>query len=262
MARSRCLSRCARISMAKRSSNFSSRLGRLAKIALVAALLPLVIGLLVGVVKQLEAVSVSGDTLRRWVGWGAASYLGMHLLLYRPKRLFRANHRLWSWVAVWLFGGQVASVEQAPGADAPEAKRTKGARGSASTKPDTKAQGSTLVAFSPYVIPFYTILVCAVGWGLRRWYSPEFPSGPVGFLVGLTMAFHWLMTADDLQERRAQWHIETYLLAVSLTFVLTLLVAAAALAWAVPGFSCLEAFVEGAARAQAIYTTLIQRLFF
>jgi hypothetical protein len=185
------------------------------------------------------------------VWWGFGTYVGVHLLLARPVRLFRASHAIFSALAVWLFGGQVSSVEQAGGG---KAKR-------AAAAADPAGQGSTLVAFSPYVVPLYVVLTSAAGWFLSRWVDRVWVDGPISFLLGLFMAFHWLMTADHLQAQRSRWHFETYLLALSLVFVLTLLVAAACLPWTVPDFSFLRALSDGLARAREIYTSNFQRLF-
>ena len=69
------------------------------------------------------------------------------------------------------------------------------------------------------------------------------------------------MTADELQAQRKRWHLETYLLALSLVFVLTLLVAAACLPWAVPELSFIRVLAEGLSRTQDIYTTIVYQLF-
>ena len=247
---SRSLSRCATISMAKTASNVKVVLGRSIKVAMVAVLIPLAIGLLQGMLGELEVMTASGSTFREWMGWGFASYVGLHVLLYRPVALFRVSHRLFSTLAVWLFGGQVASTDAGG--------KGKGAKGA---KKERAAQGSTLVAFSPYVIPLYTILVSAGGWLAQKWLGRAVVDGPVSFLLGVTMAFHWLMTADDLQRQRERWHVETYLLAIGLVFVVTLLLGGACLPWAVPEFSFLSALSDGLARTQALSTTLIHRLF-
>jgi len=223
------------------------------KAVTVAVLLPLPIGLLTGVLEQLDLISLSGATYREWVGWGFIAYIGFHVLLYRPVALFQASHRVFSTLALWLFGGQVSSVA---GGGAAAAKKGKG------QKEAPQAQGSTLVAFSPYAIPVYTVLVCALGWlGGRLWPRP-LVDGPVSFLIGATMAFHWLMTADELQRQRERWHIETYLLAISLVFMLTLLAGGVCLPWALPEFSFLKALAEGLLQAKAIYASLVQQLFF
>ena len=181
--------------MGQISSSLGSVLARLVKIVMIAVLLPFAIGLLRGTLDQLELMSWSTATFREWVSWGFFTYVGIHVLLYRPMGLFRASHKVFSLLAVWLFGRQVASVEQ--GHERKKGKRADDAGGAAA---DPAAQGSTLVAFSPYVVPVTTLLICAAGWVLRRWWHQAFVDGPISFLIGLSMAFHWLMTAESLQE--------------------------------------------------------------
>ena len=224
---------------------------------MVALIVPLTIGLLQSVLAALEIKTGSGRTYRELVTWGFVTYVGMHVLLYRPAGLFRISHRMFSLLAVWLFGGQVASVETKGGG---KGKRGKGEEGGGGDT-RTAGEGSTLVAFSPYVIPLYVILVSLAALLLRHRVDPGWVDDTAGFLIGFLMAFHWLMTADDLQQQRDRWHIETYLLAIGLVFVLTLLLGGACLPWAVPGFSFVAALSDGLSRTQALYSLLVHRLF-
>ena len=241
--------------MAKNSFKPREAFGRLLKMVMVVLLLPLSIALLTSVQDQLDLITnMSGSSFRTWVSWGFVTYVGIHLLLYRPATLFRVSHRLFSAIALWLFGGQVSSVE---GAASPKS-RGKSEKGEAA---GTAAQGSTLVAFSPYVVPVYTVLVCGLGWALARAWDRTYIDGPIGFLIGLTMALHWFMTAEDLQQQRKRWHVETYLLALSLVFILTILIGAACLPWALPGFSFVQLLSDGFKQTQQLYTALIQNLF-
>ena len=239
--------------MGKTSSKVIGVLSRLVKAVMVVVLIPLAVGLLTGVLLQLDLVSFSGATFRRWIEWGFTTYVGIHLLLYRPARLFQVSHRLFSVLAVWLFGGQVSSVGESGGGG-----KGKGGKGG---KADPAAQGSTLVAFSPFVIPLPMILVCAGTWLASHWLDRALVDGPAAFLIGVTSAFHWFMAADELQQQRSQWHVETYLLAIGLVFVLTLLLGGACLPWAVPEFSFTRALADGLSRTQEIYSTLVQQLF-
>ena len=245
--------------MAPASFSLRALPARFVKAVMVAVVLPFAIGLLASIRGQLELVRVPGATFREWVEWGFVTYVGLHVLLFRPTSLFRVSRQVFSSIAVWLFGGQVTSVED-PG-DGKGSKKGSKSEAKSGTN-DQAAEGSTLVAFSPYVVPIYTVLVCAAGWMLDRWWSHLSVDGPLAFCIGLTLAFHWLMTADELQQQRRRWHLETYLLALSLVFVLTLLVAAACLPWAVPEVSFVRTLAEGFSRAQAIYASLLQRLFF
>lgn len=244
--------------MGKIISSLKSAFARLLKVLMVLVILPLAIGLVVGVLEQLDLISLSGFSIRQWILWGFFTYIGCHLILFRPEGLFRISHRLFATLAAWFFGGQV-------GTTTPSASdKTKGKEGSSSStvKGSASAQGSTLVAFSPYVVPFYTILLCVTGWALRRWGNGFVFEEVLAFFVGLTLAFHWLMTADDLQEQRSRWHLETYLLAVELVFILTLLIAAACLPMAFLGFSFTQALAKGCSHTQSLFTTAFQQLFF
>lgn len=238
--------------MGKIKSKVSGWVSRLVKGLMVVILLPVVIGLLLGMREQLGLVSTSTGSTRQWIEWGLAAYVGIHVVLYRPVSLFRASHALFSAMAVWLFGGQVASTEQAS---------QKSSKREPSEKGQRRPQGSVLVAFSPYVVPVFTVLVCLAGWGLRQWGGRGAVEAPLYVAIGMSLGFHWLMTADELQERRREWHVETYLLAVSLVFGVTLVVAAACLPLVATELSFVQMLGSGLAQAQAIYTTLMQRLF-
>lgn len=239
--------------MGKISSKIVGVLGRAIKVMMVLLVLPFAMGLLQSILSRLEFGAASSGTYRDWVSAGFSTYVGVHLLLYRPVPVFQASHRVFSALAVWLFGGQVASVQEAGGGKG-GGKKAKGGG-------DAKTQGSTLVAFSPYVIPSYAVAICALSWLLSRWVDRRVLDVTGSFLVGSAMAFHWAMTADELQQQRKQWHLETYLLAIGLVFVLTLILAGACLPWAVPEFSFLDALSDSVARTQEIYVTILRRVF-
>ena len=238
--------------MVKAFSKIGEVIGRLMKAVVVIILVPLAIGLLLGILEQLELTRIGSHSARQLVTWGFSAYVAIHIILYRPETLFQLSRRVFSAIAVWLFGGQVSSVEERGGG---KAKSGKAGKASAS------AQGSPLVAFSPYVIPSYLALVCGSAWIAARWMSHWRLDAAISVLIGMTIAFHWLMTADELQEQRKQWHVETYLLAIGLVFVLTLIIGGACLPLALPEFSFVRALGDGVARAQMMYAAIIQRLF-
>ncbi len=241
--------------MGKIGSNIQAVLGRVMKAIVVAALVPVAIGVLLGVLGQLQSLSATGVEVARWMAWGFGTYLAVHILLYRPVGLFRISRAMFSGLAVWLFGGQVTSVDQANRGGG------KGKKKSGKDEGTGGAQGSALVAFSPYVIPLYAVLVCALGGLLHQWVARAWVDGAISAVIGATVAFHWMMTADELQQQRSQWHLETYLLALSLVFLLTLVVVAACVPWALPDFSFGQALSDGMARTQAIYAAAWQQLF-
>ena len=247
--------------MGKLSSSLATVVGRILKVVMAAIVLPFAVTLVLSLLEQLDLETASGATFRQWVVWGAMTYIGIDVLLYRPASLFRVSRALFSKLAEWLFGGHVASVESSGAGGKRQSGKSSKAE-NAESKGRGKGDGSTLVAFSPYAIPLYAILACALAWLLSHWIEPRILDGAAAFLIGLAIAFHWLMTADELQEQRSQWHLETYLLAIGLVFVLTLLIGSACLPWAIPDFSFVRALSGAFVRAQHIYTMVIQRLFF
>ncbi len=248
--------------MAKAPSNFAVVFGRSLKIMIVFLLLPLPIGVLAGLLQQLEAIQIDGVAAKAWVQWGFLGYVGFHIILYRPAALFRAMHWIFSTLAAWLFGGQVSTTEEAGVATADSKRKNKrGAKESGSGG----GQGSPLVVFSPYVVPMSVVLVCALGWLAARFSPEEYRQvidAPLAVLLGISMAFHWLMTADELQPQREQWHLETYLLAVILIFLLTLVIGGACLWWTLPDYSHYHALSDGWDRAVRIYRAVVRCLFF
>lgn len=249
--------------MGKISSKAGEALSRSLKIIVVFVLIPLVIGLLRGVRQELDVVAMGKYTALHWLDLGALTYIWVHLLLWRPAPVFRVSRQMFSTIATWLFGGQVSSVDEVnSGRRTPAPKKGKGDKDKEDGKGAAPAQPSTLVAFSPYVMPLYTVLVCLGAWLLARWMEAALVEQAAAVLVGVTLTFHWLMTADELQQQRKRWFLETYLLAIGLVFALTVLIAAAVLPLALPTFSVGRALTEAWSEAQQVYRALVQGLFF
>ncbi|MBI4596785.1 MAG: hypothetical protein HY737_00080 [Candidatus Omnitrophica bacterium] len=240
--------------MDKLRSKIAAFLERFIKVLVGAVVLPFAFSL-VGALRDHLLIDLPGSKtmVLTWIDWGFMTYVGIHILLYRPATLFRMSHQLFSIVAVWLFGGQVASVGQAP-----RGGRMKGGKGAAE---DGGAEGSTLVAFSPYAVPFAMVLVCVGGWLMGRWVEHTLTDGAVSFLIGMAMSFHWSNTADALQQERKRWYLETYLLAIGLVFVTTMLIGSAFLPLVVPDFSFIKWLDDAWHRTGDIYLTTMSQLF-
>ena len=248
-------SRCGHTSMDKLRSKVVIFFGRLLKVLMGAIVIPLAISLVGSLRDYLFIDNASGGTFLEWIDRGFLAYLGIHILLYRPVKLFRISHSLFATIAVWLFGSQVSSVERPTAGGGGKGKAARGFSEAGG------GDGSTLVAFSPYAVPLPTILVCFLGWFAARWVDRAYMEGLVSFLIGVTVAFHWIMTADELQQQRKRWHIETYLLAIGLVFVITVVLGAACLPLVVPDFSFIQWLGDALHRAQVVYATTVEKLF-
>jgi hypothetical protein len=240
--------------------------GRLLKTAVVILLLPVVLGLLQAALAELGRIELVFGSARDWLVRGFLTYLGMHLIIWRPEALFRFSHRVFALLAVWLFGGQVASVEQAEEERPARSKRRGRKRTSAPTHAlatdASLAEGSPLVAFSPYVIPFYSLLICGLALLARYWTGSLQGVAFISiFGVGFSLALHWVMTADDLQEQRELWHLETYLLAVVLIVLVSATLVAVCLPWVLRGLSTQALFDAAAQRIREIFVLCYTVLF-
>lgn len=230
-------------------------LGRLVKALIGLLLIPPVIGLVLGIRQQLDAWLVGQRSFTEWIMVGSVSYLGVHLLVYKPRALFRIQHGLLSRLSVWLFGGQVAMV-------APKGEKPKSEKKAEKDKNQSgSSQGSTLLVLSPYLVPLYTLLVCLASWLLKRWLSPALVDPSAGFLIGASLTLHWVMAADDLQQNRGRFPPDAYLLALALIGLVSLLVVSLCLPMAVPGFSLPSVFAEALLHARAIYAAVFGALF-
>lgn len=231
-------------------------LGRLLKAVIACATIPLIIGLAGALIQQADAVPAGPRSVGQWFRIGCWIYLGIHLLFYQPKALFQFQHGLLSRMATWLFGGQVATVE-------PDTGKGKGKTKSRAAKSDSsgKPEGSTLVAVSPYLVPFYSVLVCGLAWLIRRWTQHWWVDAGAALLLGGSVMLHWVMTADDLREDRERFPLTTYVLTIGLIGVLTLGLISLVLPLVAPGVSPAELLTDAWARTRAIYASLVQTLF-
>lgn len=244
--------------MGKRLSSLLHKAGRLVKLSVALLLIPPVIGLAQGLERHIDAVVIGARSFGEWVRLGALGYLGVHLLLYKPKALFRVQHRLLSRLSAWLFGGQVTTVN-AKGERSERKPDKKAEKGKAS---GDGSQGSTLLVLSPYLVPLYAVLACAASWLFDRWAADaDWLQAATAVLVGAGLVMHWVMTADDLQQDRGRFPLDAYLLALGIVGLVSLVIVSVSLPLAIPGFAVLSAYAEALSRTSALYSAVFHTLF-
>lgn len=239
--------------MGKATSKLRDGLGLFVKALVGLALIPPLIGLVAGTLHQLDAVIAGSRSAGSWAGIGAVAAVGMYLFLYQPAALFQAQHRMLSGLSTWLFGGQIATGEAKA-----ESKSAK-----SRTKAGTAAMGSgsTLVVLSPYLVPLYTLLGALAAWAARGWWSADVVNAVSAVWLGATLMFHWIMAARELQEHRERVPFASYVLAVVLIGLGSLILVVAVLPAAVPGVSVSGIFAEAAGLTRDTYVTVFRTLF-
>lgn len=250
--------------MAKSTSKLSSLLGRFVKGLVGALLIPPVIGLAVSVVSQFDELSAGTRSCGYWFLLGLIGYAGTHLLLYRPRQLFALNHALLDRLAVWLFGGQVATVGSegaaASSKKAPKPSKAKKGKGDKDGG-DAPAEASTLVVISPYLVPLYTGLVSLLAWVAAHWGDGSLFRIITSAAFGISLGFHICMTGEDLQEHAEQFPIETRLMALAISILASVSIAALCAPVALPDFSVSEVFAKAGSHAHQIYAGVASTLF-
>ena len=241
--------------MAKATSSPLHQLARLVKNLIALLLIPIFLGLVQGLRQEMDAHLVGGRSMYDWVMAGVVGYMIIHLFLYRPTAVFQFHHRVLSVLSKWLFGGQVSTAESMD--DKPSGKRKGKPRA-----PSEAPQESTLLVLSPYLVPFYTVMLCAFSWMVSRWIAGSTLGGVVGALIGASLSMHWIMTAADLQEHREQVPFDAYLMALVIIGLFSLLIVMVCMPMAVPDVSLPSMLSDAIERTRAIYSAIIQTLFF
>ncbi|MEK7858716.1 MAG: hypothetical protein AAB320_06195 [Elusimicrobiota bacterium] len=122
-------------------------------------------------------------TAARWFlagAGGAAGWVGVMV-----RRLYVFGHELTHALAAWSIGAKVHAFHV----------------GEEGGHVDL-SHSNAFIALAPYCAPIYTLLV-VVGYRLLLWLRPGW-AGQTGFLVlmGLTLAFHFLLTFECLWDRK------------------------------------------------------------
>ena len=252
--------------MAKKSFKPAQWLSRLVKTLVAVLLVPPVIGLARAIMTQLDGIGApDASSCLQWFLWGMVGYIGVHLLLYRPKGLFRLNHSLLQTIAVWLFGGQVSTVgsqEAAAAAKVPKGKSKRGKDGSEEGGGgDATPHESTLVVISPYLVPLYVILLSGMWWLAGRGGGSNLIHGIASAMLGVALSFHLAMTGEHLQERADQVPFETRLMTLTIAGLASLAITTVCLPLALASFSIPGTFAAATAKTHSMYAAIFETLF-
>lgn len=145
-------------------------------------LLPLAIGTAKAFCVSVSGISLFSGSLRI-LERGVLAYLIFHVMIMRPAYLYVLGHEFAHVLATWLCGGKVVSFNVTP------------AGGNVVT-----SKSNIFIELSPYFVPIYSILLGPVFFLLKvTGNSPPFMSMAFLFFMGVTMAFHFVMTSEVLR---------------------------------------------------------------
>jgi hypothetical protein len=156
-----------------------------------------------------KVLRVTGNADTFWVVFfgGAASWLGIYLLLPKPMRIYVLGHELTHVLWTWLFGGKVKKFKASAKGGHVVITRT-----------------NFLIILAPYFFPLYAVLVvlCFLlgqviwnGTTLQVWFH---------LLIGAAYAFHVTLTWNALQTRQTDITSQGYFFSAVVIFLGNVLV--------------------------------------
>lgn len=157
---------------------FQKNLRRLAGILFI----PIAIGTWQAFYTLVSAIGVNSGVLHL-IERGILCYLIFHVFVVRPVYLYVLGHEFVHVLATWVSGGRVVTFSVSP------------AGGNVVT-----SKTNFFIELSPYFVPIYTILTGIIFWTFKVAGS----GGAVAqtaflFIVGFTIAFHFVMTSEALR---------------------------------------------------------------
>lgn len=204
---------------------------------------------------SISSISIYSDSLRL-LERGALAYLVFHIFVWRPAYIYVWGHEFVHVIATWICGGKIQDFKVGPEGGGVITSKT-----------------NFFIELSPYFVPIYTLLLGPLYLGLKL-FSVDIPNLSEIFLfaIGVTLAFHFVMTSEVLRIQQPDILKSGYTFSFVLIFtgniILTMLVFAPAFGVSLPGFfvdlyttgaDCYRIAYEKAAEylgvAQAWYST-------
>ncbi len=175
--------------------------------------------------------------------WGIGTYVGLHLLFYKPTFVYVLGHEAVHAVTSWAMGGKINSFKVSEEG------------GSVST---TKT--NAFIELSPYFIPIYAIVIMAVYFIVS--YSYKINGATFVYLIGFALALHVVMTIEVMKTRQPDMMKSGYLFSIVAVYVLNIIIIAGLFGLIFHSFSTKKFFVDSFAYSKDIYTAIVKQLFF
>ncbi len=189
-------------------------LKRLFKILIGFVLVPVCIGTSQAFYDLLGSLRAAGRAPRFFLG-GIITYVGIHLLFFKLDYLYVLGHEAVHAVFTWIFGGAVKSF------------RVSAKGGSVAT-----TKSNFLISLAPYFFPLYTVLISLIFLVAQFFFKAIFEYTNVFmYLVGFSLAFHLIMTADTLKTKQPDLAENGYVFSLTLIYILNILILALSLSF-------------------------------
>lgn len=176
--------------------------------------------------------------------YGVAAYIGIHIFVYKPDFLYVLGHESTHALTTRLFGGRIFDFKVA----------SKGG----SVKTDKQ---NTAIALTPYMFPFYTILVSLIYAAVGMFKDTKPYTGHFVFILGMSMAFHLVQTAEFLRQKQADVVKSGYVFSIPLIILVNLAITGGILSFLFIEFSFKRMSIDTLEQVRQLYVRVWEQLF-
>jgi hypothetical protein len=207
-------------------------------------LMPVVIGFGKSFYLSISDISIFSGVLRI-LERGVLAYLLMHVMLFRPAYLYVLGHEFVHVLATWLCGGRVVSFSVRPSG------------GNVVT-----SKSNVFIELSPYFVPIYTMAL-APAFLILKTLGKETPfmSELFIFLVGFTLAFHFVMTSEVLRLEQPDILKSGALFSLVFIFICNLVITMAVVAPVFDGLSFMDFMRAAVDNTKELYLLIYNKAF-
>jgi len=166
------------------------------------------------------------------------------VFVIRPVYLYVLGHELIHVLATWLCGGRIDSFRVTPSGGSVTTSKT-----------------NMFIELSPYFVPIYTLLLGPIFMFLRvSSFGFANLNSTFLFFLGITLAFHFVMTAEVLKMQQSDIAKSGVILSLVFIFVGNLVITMAVFCPFFGGISFLGFIKSGVSNSITLYTVIFNRI--
>lgn len=184
------------------------------------------------------------DSNQQFFILGAVVYLVIHTVLFKPNIVYIFGHELTHALAAFISFGKVKGFKVSK----------KGG-----TVKTTKS--NLFISLSPYFFPTYTLIIILLWIIAKQFWDVRDLISAFLFAVGLTLAFHFVMTVEFLKTKQPDLIKSGYLFSIALIYFINLSIAALILNFVFTDFSFKTYMTDAYVVGKDMYAWLFRQMF-
>jgi hypothetical protein len=208
-------------------------------------LIPASLGAAISLYQNLKLISLNSLSGAQLIFlYGIFFYGGLHLFFFKPHYLYIFGHELIHAMATWICGGKVSSF------------KVSSEGGSVKT-----SKSNFFISLAPYFIPAYVVIFSIIYFVFSLFFEPQPFSPYFIFLMGASVSFHLVMTADILKRKQSDILKTGYIFSLVLIFLFNLIVLGVIFSWLFEGLTVSSFFKQSFYLSKDIYIKIFNQLF-